>query len=194
MKLPLTLIAVSALGLGASACGGAGAGPKTDSGSRTSNAFAAHGNAYGGEGNVTAKGFDSDDAPIRFFGHEASAAERQAIAALLRRYYALATRGDGRKACGLMHPLIVEHIPEEYEEQPAGYGHTCATVMSKLFQMRHARLVLDSSTLVLTGVRAEGDRALVLVRFAGEPVPDHIAVHREGSSWKIWELFAEQMP
>jgi hypothetical protein len=146
------------------------------------------------DGFVTPKSFDSDDAPVRFFGHEASPAERRAVTALMTRYYALAAKEDGAKACPLIASVIAERIPEEFDEQTAFRGKTCAIIMSKVFAQRHRQLLLQSSTLEVTSVRVEGNRALVLVRFAHAPVPNHIAVHREGSTWKIWELFDSRLP
>lgn len=143
---------------------------------------------------VTAKAFDSDDAPIRFYGHEASAAEKQPIVALLTHYYAAAAKDDGAKACPLIHPLIAETIHEDYGQTLSPHDKTCAVVMSQLFKRYHRQLATDSATLEVTSVRIEGIRALVLLRFAKAPVPNHIAVHREGSAWKIWELFDSQMP
>ncbi len=177
MKSLLALLTIALLSLGAAACGSSNkhTGLTTDE--------------VG-----TPKAFDSDDAPVRFYGHEADAADRQAITALLTRYYAVAARGDGAEACPMIDSLIAETIAEDYGELPALRGKTCTTVVSKLFAQHHQQLTVDSATLEVTGVRVEGGRALALVRFAKAPVPDYIAVHREGSVWRIWELFAGQLP
>jgi hypothetical protein len=138
--------------------------------------------------------YDSDDSPVRFFGHEANAVDAEAITALVRRYYTTASREEGTEACSLMAPLTVERLPEESEEQPELRGKTCAAIMSKLFERDHNELIRDTATLQTLGIRIEGDRALVLLRLVNAPIPDHFAVHREGRTWMIWEPYAVQMP
>lgn len=181
MKSLLALLAITLLGLGATACGGAS--ERTGSTLKTASSATA-----------TGLTFDSDDGPVRFYGHEAGAANRQAITTLVTRYYAVAVKEDGAKACPLIHSLIAETIPEDYGELPASRGKTCAVVMSKLFKQRHQQLITDSATLEVISVRVEGGTTLVLLRFAKAPEPNYIPVHREGHTWKIWELFAGHMP
>jgi hypothetical protein len=192
MKALLAPLTIALLGLGATACGEVD--KRTGSAPKTASNAAATGGSPARVYVTTAKAFDGDDAPVRFFGHEASAAERQPITALLTHYYAAAAKEDGAKACPLIHSLIAETIPEDYGQTPALRGTTCAVVMSKLFKQHHRQLVIDSATLEVTSVRVEGGRALALLRFAKAPVPNHIPVHREGRTWKIWELLDGPMP
>jgi hypothetical protein len=138
--------------------------------------------------------YDSDDAPLRFYGHAASEPERQAITAVVRRYYALAARMDGAGACQLIHSLIAETIVEGYGSLPASRGKTCAAVMSKIFGHRRQQLRLDSATLAVVSIRVQGVTGLVLLRFAKAAEPNHIQVRREGTVWKIWNLLANRMP
>jgi len=138
--------------------------------------------------------YDRDDGPVRFFGHEAEAAETQAIGSLVRRYYALAARADGTGACPLIHSLISTTIVEDYGHVATLRGKSCATVISKLFAQHRRELVADSATLEVLGVRVEANRALVLLRFQDAREPDHIEVSREGRTWRIWELLAGRMP
>jgi hypothetical protein len=140
------------------------------------------------------RSFDSDDGSIRFFGHEAGATDRQTITRLLTHYYLFAAKDNGIQACALIHPLIAERIPEEYEGNTELRGDTCGAVLSRIFRRFHRQLTRDSATLELTSVRVQGNRALALMRFEQAPVPDHMALHREGSTWKVWNLFAGQMP
>ncbi len=192
MKAVLAALALALLGaMGIAACGES---HKASSPTTRADSNAVTGQSKAAGDVTTAKAFDSDDAPVRFFGHEASAAERQPIVALITRYYALAAKGDGVHACPLIHSLVVESIAEEYGSLPALRAKTCGAIVSNLFRQRHSRLVLDSTTLEITSVRVEGNRALVLLRFAKAPVPNYIPVHREGRAWKIWELFDGQMP
>ena len=190
MKSPATLLTITLLSLSTAACAGTGK-PAAAPASKTASNAAASGNTTS---ETTATTFDSDDNPVRYYGHEAGAGDRQAITALLTHYYAAAAREDGAKACPLINSLIAETILENYGHQPASRGKTCAVIMSKLFKQTHQQLTVDSATLTITSVRVEGGTALVLLRFAKAPLPNHIAVHREGRTWKIWELFDAHMP
>jgi hypothetical protein len=199
MRVLLAPLAITLLGFGANACGEASK-PAGSAPTTASSAAATTGHPETVTTTATGLVFDSDDDPVRFYGHEADTAQRQAITALVKSYYAAAAKDDGAKACRMIHPLIAEAIPEDYEEQPALRGRTCAVVMSKLLKQLHGRHApesatpRESATLKVIGVRVEGGIALVLLRFADAPEPDHIAVHLEGHSWKIWELFGNHMP
>jgi hypothetical protein len=144
-------------------------------------------------GKEATSSFDSDDAPVRFFGHEASGRDRREIVGLMRRYYAAAARADGAKACRMIHTLTIESIREEYEER-TGRSASCASIVADLFRRRRHQLALDSATLEIASIRVGEDSALVLVDFAKAPLPNHIAAHREAGAWKIWELFDGHMP
>lgn len=193
MRPLLALLTIALLGLGASACGSAGNTAGSQS-STASNAASTSHRAATLTTTATGVTFDADDGPIRFYGHEASGAERQAISALVRRYYAAAARQDGSQACRVMHSLTAETVAEDYGQTPALRGKTCAVVMSKLFKQRHRELILDSVTLEAIAVRVEGGTALVLLRFAKASEPDHIKLRREGRTWRTWDLLAGHMP
>lgn len=143
--------------------------------------------------------FDQDDASIRFYGHQAGAPEQQAITTLIERYYAAAAQDDGARACRLVHSLIAETIPEQ-DEVSTGKHETCAIAFSLLLRRLHKQrapesaTAKESATLKVIGVRVDGDIALALLRFGKAPEPDHITVHLEGRTWKIWELFGHHMP
>jgi hypothetical protein len=199
MRVLLAPLAIALVGFGANACGEASK-PAGSASTTASSPAVTTGRPETVTTTATGLVFDSDDDPIRFYGHEADAAESRAITALVRGYYAGAAKDDGARACRMIHPLIAEAIPEDYAEQPSLRGKTCAVVMSKLLKQLHRRHApesaspKESATLEVIGVRVEGGIALVLLRFANAPEPDHIAVHLEGHNWKIWELFGNHMP
>jgi hypothetical protein len=130
---------------------------------------------------------------VRFYGHEAGRADRQAIGALVKRYYAAATRRDGAAACRLIHTLTIETAVESYTERPGAHAASCSTILSGLFEQHRRELVHDSATLKVVDMRVGSLTALVLLRFKARQ-PDHLEVHREGATWKLWDLLASHMP
>lgn len=138
--------------------------------------------------------YDRDDDAVRFYGHEASRADRQAIGALVKRYYVAAARRDGAAACRLIHSLTIETAVEGYTERSGAHAASCSTILSGLFEQHRRKLVHDSATLKVVDVRVGSLTALVLLRFAKARQPDHLEVHREGAAWKLWDLLASHMP
>lgn len=199
MRALLALLALALLGFSANACGSASR-PAGSASTTAPGAAATTGHPETVTTTATGTVFDEDDSSVRFYGHEASAPQWQAITALVKSYYAAAAKDDGAKACRMIHSLIAEAIPEDYAEQPSLRGKTCAVVMSKLFKQLHRQHApesatpRESATLEVIGVRVEGGVALVLLRFAKMPEPHHTAVHLEGHTWKMWELFGNHMP
>jgi hypothetical protein len=213
MKLLLTLPAVVLLGVGATACGGVGKGPVSASQSSSNAAVAGSAvvrtassatpvqpspkkDSDGDGDNLTNSFYDTDDKAILAYGHAASAAEVQAVTAVVKRYYAAASAGDGATACSLIYSILAESIAEDYGRPPgppALRGKTCAVVMSKLFKQRHQQLTADVFTLKVTGVRVDGKRGSALLSF--RRMPDrHILVHRERGAWKIYTLLDAGLP
>jgi hypothetical protein len=144
---------------------------------------------------TTASGlvYDGDDGRIRFYGHEADAADRQAIATLVERYYAAAAALDGTQACRLIHSLTIEATIETDADR-LGVAKTCPAVMHKLFERQRHQLAIDNASLEVIDIRVGGATALVLLRFAKASEANHLATHREGSAWKLWDLLATHMP
>jgi hypothetical protein len=205
MRLLLTLFTIALLSVGVIACGGASKG--VGSATQTTNVAATAGsNATNGSSNTSTsvqslpsmdrdddrdssgKGrYDSDDYKIVAYGHEATPADRRAVTALVKRFYAAAAAGNGAGACSMFYTLLAESIVEGYGRvpgSPALRGNTCAVVMSKLFKQNYQELVVDNATLAMTGVRVEGKRGIGLLSFKGRP-EQHIVVHREFGTWKI---------
>lgn len=154
----------------------------TTSGTTVSNAVTRHDL---GKSDNDGDGDNGDDDDR--WGHAASEADREAVVALVKRYYGFAAAGDGGAGCALIYSLLAEEIPELYGEPPGPpslRGGTCAAVMSKVFKQKHRQLVADTASIDVIGVRAKRLRGLALLRFKGSPERD-IPVHREHNAWKI---------
>jgi hypothetical protein len=149
---------------------------------------------YDNSGNGT---YDKDDSVVLRYGHAAGASDRQAVAAVVKRYYAAAAAGDGAKGCSLIYSIFAETIPEDYGRPPAGppalRGKTCAAVMSKVFKQSQPQLAADYATLKVTGVRLEGNRGWALLSFKAMPARS-ILVHSERGAWKIYALLDTGLP
>jgi predicted small lipoprotein YifL len=130
------------------------------------------------------------------FGQPASAANRQTIVALVRRYYMAAAAEDGAKACPLIYSLFEEAIAEDYGQPPGPpslRGKTCPVVMSKLFKQQHKQEATDLATLRVTGVRVDRKRGVVLLSFKENP-RRYLHVQLEHGTWKINSLTDVEVP
>jgi hypothetical protein len=140
--------------------------------------------------------YDSDDNDIIKFGRLASQADSRTVAAMVRRYYTVASASDGTKACGIIYSLLSESIAEEYGQLPGPpslRGKSCAVVMSKLFKQHHRQLVADLATFKVLGVRTNGKRGYALLGLHSRP-ERYINIHREFGSWKIYALLDSGLP
>ncbi|HEY5194247.1 MAG TPA: hypothetical protein VIJ39_10305 [Solirubrobacteraceae bacterium] len=137
---------------------------------------------------------DDDDAVIVDYGHPASAADRQVITALVRRYQAAAVAGDGAMSCSMLTPSFARAIPEDYGRPPGpSYlrgGKTCAAIMSKILLRSRAEV---TTSFAVTGVRAEGDRAYALLGSAVVPA-SYVQVERKNGSWRVATLLSHPLP
>jgi hypothetical protein len=133
---------------------------------------------------------DGDDAAIIGFGHPADAADKQAIASLVRRYYAAAFAGDGRTACGLMDSQTERFVPAiDGSNGPVNRGHTCPTIMSKVFNENHNNLAGTSET---TDVYLKEDQAYALIGFPSRETR-YIHVLRQKATWAIDDTLGEPL-
>jgi len=157
----LVCAAFAPVALGLGACGGSG-GTRHAATVTTSQSYTARGKDEDGDIDTLGQGgrYDKDNDATFQWGPPASAADRRAVVALIKRYYEIAAAGDGAKACSMLDPLIVEMVAE------AEPHHGCAHNIAKLFAQRHRQLVEDlSSFRVLTAQRRE-NRVAVLIDFA----------------------------
>ena len=139
---------------------------------------------------------DSDDIEIVDYGRAASSAERQALTAVVERYYAAAAAADGRVACSLLALAFAKSIPEDYGRGggsgPAYLrGKTCSAVMSLLFKHEHRQL---SDKIEVTDVRIKGREALALLGTKTEHASYLILEHQRGGTWGIVGLLASVLP
>jgi hypothetical protein len=180
MKALPALLTAALLALGTTACGDSSG---TDS---SSSVAASRGSPKLDRDNDNDN--NNDDNHVLYYGHEASATDRQAIITLLTDYYAAAAANDGAKACPLLMSFLAESVPEDIGHNPKLRGKSCAVVMSKLFKQHHKLLSGESASLKVMTVRVEDDKALTVLSFANLPEVRQMTERRDGNSWKIVSL------
>ena len=139
--------------------------------------------------------YDKDDS-VREFGHAADVADRQAVAAVVERYFAAAASEDGATACSLIVSSLARSIPGDLGRPPGppyARGRTCAIVMSKIFKVNHRQLRVYHAMLEVTGVRLGGDGGFAVLGFGTLPGRE-IRVTREKSVWKMDALLDSELP
>jgi hypothetical protein len=169
----LAALAAMLLCLGMVACGGSSAANTTQT--------PAHDRDNDGDHN-------DDDAHLLDYGHAAYGAEKQAIVATLREYYAVAAAENGAKACSMLDPVIVESVVEDYGHTSELSGKTCAQVVTKLFVRDHATLAGENATFKIYAVRVNGRIELTVLSFASLPEVRQLSVRHEDGSWKVLGL------
>ena len=188
VSLP-TLLAIAVLCLGIGACGGSSkAGKGTGPPPRATATGAASARAAGENAGGT-------DENIPAFGHAASAADRQAVTALVKRYYRAVAAADGRTACSLMYSSLEQGIAEDYGQPPGppyARGKTCPVVMSKIFKNQPGYPTAFVGTAV-TDVRIYMDRGFALLRSKATPSGE-IFLEREHGAWTIGVPIGRERP
>lgn len=136
---------------------------------------------------------DGDDRLALTFGHPADAADRQAIAAAVKRYYSAAAAGDTRTACSLVPAALVKAMPIVYGRSGPPYlrgAKTCEAVLARLFRRHHHEL---SAPVRVTGVRVAGDSAYAL--FGSNRMPaSYITIKRVHGAWTTGGIFGVRLP
>jgi hypothetical protein len=135
----------------------------------------------------------NDDEAVIDYGHAASPADEQAIATLVKRYYAATSATNGTAICSLIYNVVAETIPEDYEASAEAKGATCAEVMAKVFARRHRQVVRELRDLRVTRVRVEGVKAIAMVYVRKHP-NQYFLVHRQGPAWKMQTMFTTGLP
>jgi hypothetical protein len=137
---------------------------------------------------------DKDDTSVVAFGSPASTADRLAVTALVKRYYAAGAADDGAKACATMVPSVAQGTPEDYGRAPGpGYlrgANTCKAVMSLLLEHFNSRF---APAFDVTGVRVKGDDAYALLGSKTGPA-SYIILRRERGGWKVNGLLGGPLP
>jgi hypothetical protein len=181
-------LALALLALCMSACGGASTGGAS---SRKQSALpAAAAGMLDGDGDDDTPGStppDSDGDARPSYGPPADAADRRAIVALLRGFYAAAAAGDGVRGCAMLLALVAETVVEEHDhgKGPRSLrGNTCPRVAAKLFRQRHRELAAEAAALRVPIVQMRFGKAWAVLNFGGAKEYVEI-VRREGGAWKL---------
>jgi hypothetical protein len=215
MRLLLALSAVVLLAVGLAACGTASKGsPSTTQSSDASTSGGTSTTASSGA--VPPGGYRRDDgdkdnddsahpdpregddqALLAEYGNEASGADKRAVAAVIKSYYAAAAGGEGAKACSLLYSSLAAGLavaPGQVAGQTThGGGKTCAAAVSALFKLQHAQLVADDvATMMVLDLHVKGNLGLAVLGFRAVPRGE-ILVEREGGVWKVDALFNSEM-
>lgn len=139
--------------------------------------------------------YDRDDHSVRLFGHAPGAAQTQALAQTVERYYRAAVNADGARACSLLSAPVVRSVVQDYGRGSAGPAYlrsatTCAGVLTLLFG--HSRTQLEAP-IEIVAERVAGGEALVLLGSRIQPA-GYLALVREGGGWRLTGLLATQLP
>jgi hypothetical protein len=134
--------------------------------------------------------YDTDDRRVRGFGRPAKPAERRAIAALVKRYYAAALAGDGATGCALTTAGRAESLYEDDAQTYSPGATTCPPILAGAFRAFHSQLTAPVRVLA---VRVQGRRALATL---GSPVmrASFIQAKYERGAWKIDNVLARRLP
>jgi hypothetical protein len=188
MRVLLALFAVALLGVDLGACGETGKASRTDSNAAVT-ATGSAAPASTGASPRTTKG--RNPVPYETVGVAGSAADRQAITAMVKRYYAAMAANDGATACSLLNRSLANALPEDYGNKfdpPYMRGSTCSVVLSKMFMHRHGHPTSDVSGMEVTGVRVvNGIAAVALLRSPTMPLGE-TSLRREDGRWTMDQM------
>lgn len=214
MKSLLALFALGLLGVGMAACGGSSSSSNAASAARASTAEAtthppdttspaapssveAHGPIQTASRSDREK-YDRDEDDYVHVPDDNNPnppnyatlppGEARALAALVKRYYAAALKGNGARACSMMSAAFVKAIPLDYGKLgPVFLRHvtgTCVAVLSALFKHEHALLAHEVPTMRIVRVSVGGTQADAFLRF-GALHERFISLRRDGGVWTI---------
>lgn len=195
----LALLASVLLALSVTACGGSALGPgttverrdiplhpgvafKPEAPARRLHADADHDNDPG------TPDIDAPGDQLNFTGRPAKGAERAAITALVRRFYAAALAENGTRACSLLYSPLAEAAVEDYTP-PAGPEYLrgardCEQVTAGIFRYYRPALVAEVPRLRVLKVLVKERAGIVLLGFGALP-ERKLPVIREGHTWRI---------
>jgi hypothetical protein len=201
--------AIVLCGLSLTACGNSATGGPSSSTTTAGPPASAHSASAAADGYVKGdgdkdsddeahrgKGIDDDDdhTLLRAYPHQAPAAEKQAITAVVKHYYTAAAANAGAKACALLDTSLASGLGSDSSGPSQGGSTTCAGAVDRQFRELHSQFVTDQvATMIVTGVRTQGDFALALLGFKTKP-KRVILLQHEGHAWKIAALFDSELP
>ena len=140
--------------------------------------------------------YDRDDGAISRFGRPASAAERAAVVALAKRYYAAAARDDGAPICAMLAPALARAFVESVGEHGPHFTHglrTCPQILAKVFAGATTPMLAFSLRPAIASVRVSHNMALVVLGAKPFPLRVFSAV-REGGKWYAYGAFDSEVP
>lgn len=138
---------------------------------------------------------DDNNSEVTEFGHPASPADTRAISAVLRRYYATASAGNGTIACSMIVSSLAKAVPLDYGRFGPAYlrgGKTCPAMLVRLFAHEHRRLIGETASLAVRALRIHGNQGLVLLGFGKSE--RQISVQHEAGRWKLDGLLDGELP
>lgn len=129
---------------------------------------------------------DHNPAPAGFT--PANAADKRAITALVKRYYAAALRGDGAGGCSMIDVGLVKAIPLDYGKLGPSFlrraAPNCPAVMSLYFKHEHRLLSREVPAMQVARVSVKGDQGVAIMRFG--PLHERFITQlREHGRWMI---------
>lgn len=205
----LAVLASALLTAGASACGGASTGARSTShatpivaASRSSAVAPAVTAVDSDRDNDIGTPQDTgDNHRALAFGHAASASDRRAISALIKRYYAAALAGDGAQACSMLYSTLAESVVVDDASppgQPSGPPYmagakTCQQALELLFKHFHPQLVAEVPKLRVTRISLVEHHGVALLSFGSLP-ERKIPIGREGRTWKMEGIYDAELP
>lgn len=134
---------------------------------------------------------------LGFQGHAATAADRAAVVALVKRFYSAALAEDGAKGCSQLYTPLVEAAPEDYGE-PGGPEYTlgaknCTEVLTDLFRHFHGTLTAEVPKLRVLRVLIERRQGVALIGFGALPKAE-LPLLREETHWRVGALQDHELP
>lgn len=140
------------------------------------------------------KGTVNDDVTLlSYYGGTAPPADRQAITAVIKRYYAAAVAEDGMTACSLLHSSVALALAKGQSQATQAGKAACAAALAPLLKQQHKYLVaIEVPTMVVPVVHAKGDLGLAVLGFRSQPEGE-ILVEREGRAWKLGALLDSEL-
>jgi len=129
---------------------------------------------------------DHNPAPPGFT--PANAADKSAITALVKRYYAAALKGDGAGGCSMIDVGLVKAIPLDYGKLGPSFlrraAHNCPAVMSLYFKHEHRVLSREVPAMQVARVSVKGNQGVAIMRFG--PLHERFITQlREHGRWMI---------
>lgn len=140
-------------------------------------------------------GPSNDDAgEIVASGQGANPADRRAIAAVTREYFAAALAAKGNVGCKLLQPSLAAQLAAQ-----SGKGN-CAAALTTIFKREHTHIAAeDVASMTVTGVHVSGDSASITLGFARAPESEIALERRHGTGseigrWKVAAFSDSELP